>query len=88
MSWTIQNSSSTAWDMAEADLRFLGAQNGVRLHQGSDVYDLSKTVNPGETYDVTLDAIAPSSAGNFGEAWAIAAGNTTLCPFWLLIQVK
>jgi len=88
MSWTIKNSSSTAWDMAEADLRFLGAQNGVRLHQGSDVYDLSKTVNPGETYDVTLDAIAPSSAGNFGEAWAIAAGNTTLCPFWLLIQVK
>jgi hypothetical protein len=88
MSWTIQNTSSTAWDMNEADLTFLGAQNGVRLHLGGDVYDLTSTVNPGDTYDVALDAIAPSAAGNYGEAWGIVAGNTTLCPFWLLIQVK
>jgi uncharacterized protein YraI len=88
MSWTLKNTSSTAWDMAEADLNFLGAQNDVRLHLGGDVYDLSKTVNPGDTYEVTLDAIAPSSSGSYGEAWAIVTGKTTLCPFWLLIQVQ
>ena len=88
VTWTIQNTSSTAWDMKEADLRFLGAKDGVRFHQGGDVYDLTSTVNPGDTYDIALDAIAPSSAGNYGEAWGIVAGNTTLCPFWLLIQVK
>ena len=88
MNWTLQNTSSTAWDMKEADLMFLGAQNGVRLHQGGDVYDLTSTVNPGDTYDVTLDAIAPSSPGNYGEAWGIVVGKSTLCPFWLLIQVK
>ena len=88
MNWTLQNTSGAAWDMAEADLSFMGAQDGVRLHLGVDVYDLNKTVKPGETYDVALDAIAPSSSGSYGEAWAITAGNTTLCPFWLLIQVK
>jgi hypothetical protein len=88
MKWTLQNASSTAWNMTDADLGFLGAKDDVRLHLGGDVYDLSKTVNPGESYEVVLDAIAPSSPGNYGEAWGITQGSTTLCPFWLLIQVK
>ena len=86
--WVLQNTSDTAWDQGEADLVFVGAVDGVRLHQNWDLYDITATVQPGETYTVSGGLITPPDPGQYGEAWAIQQGPDLLCTFWILVNVQ
>jgi len=87
-SWTVQNTGQTPWDSNSIDVRYLGS-GGVALHQGSDLYDLESNVDVGQNYTFTVPMIAPSEPGEYGELWGIFGGNnTTLCRFWLTIEVQ
>jgi uncharacterized protein YraI len=88
MNWSVQNTSSQPWNQDATDLVFLGALNGQRLHQNYDVYDLTTTVQPGETYAVSGGMITPPNPGQYGEAWSLMSGGTTLCTFWVIVDVK
>lgn len=85
--WELQNSGDTKWERGEIDIRFLGAAANVPLHDGSDVYDLDRTVEPGEKYNFSVSMIAPEEVGTFGEIWEIVIGNQQICQFSVDIEV-
>ncbi len=90
VTWVLKNTGVNPWLMGEADIAFQGALNNVRLSQGYDVYDIPQTVNPGQTITITGNGIAPSTAGSYGELWAIIQNTpdqVVNCPYWFTIQV-
>jgi uncharacterized protein YraI len=86
--WTIKNTGSTKWDQNEYDVIFVSATNGESVHQGSDVYDLPSTVQPGQTITISGTGITPASSGAYTEEWAIAQGSQIVCPFWVSYKVQ
>lgn len=88
MNWTLQNTSSNPWNQDSTDLVLVGTMNGQYLHMGADYYDITSTVQPGGSYTVSLPGMAPQTPGQYGEAWSIISGSTTLCTFWLLVNVQ
>jgi uncharacterized protein YraI len=86
--WVLQNTGTTSWNQGEYDVRFVGAVSYIPLHQGSDVYDLTTTVQPGWTYNFSVPMIAPFTPGVYGEMWQIVLGNQTICPFYIYIEVR
>jgi len=85
--WVLQNTGTEKWDPNEVDVRYVGAAANVPLHQGSDVYDLTATVQPGNTYNFTVSMIAPFDPGTYGEVWEVARGSQLYCQFYVYISV-
>jgi uncharacterized protein YraI len=86
--WVLQNTGTTPWNQGEYDVSFVGAVSNILMHQGSDVYDLTTTVEPGWTYNFSVPMIAPYTPGVYGEMWQIVLGSQTICPFYVYIEVK
>lgn len=86
-SWVLQNTGSTSWDQSEVDVRYLGAAGDVQLHLGADVYDLTNTVEPGHTYNISVPMIAPFNTGMYGEVWELIQGSQQICQFYVYINV-
>jgi hypothetical protein len=59
----------------------------IPLHQGSDVYDLTTTVEPSWTYNFSVPMIAPYTPGVYGEMCGCPRGQT-ICPLYVYIEVK
>jgi uncharacterized protein YraI len=88
MSWVLQNTGTTTWEQNQTNLVFLGAANGQRLHQNGDLYGISKSVAPGDTYTVSGGLITPATPGEYGEAWALIQNDVQVCTFWVLVTVQ
>jgi uncharacterized protein YraI len=86
--WVLQNNTGTSWDGDSVDLRYVGAAANVPLHQGSDIYDLANTVEPGWTYNFSVPMIAPFTPGVYGEVWEVGQGGSILCQFYVYIEVR
>jgi uncharacterized protein YraI len=86
--WVLQNTGNTAWDQAQALIRFLGAYNGESLHTGTDIYNLPATINSGWNLPVTIPMLAPDQPGIYAEQWGVSLGSTVVCPFFVVIEVK
>ncbi len=86
--WVLQNTSSQPWNQDSTDVVYLGAINGQRLHMSYDLYDLTSTVQPSQNYTFSLQAMSPQSTGQYGEAWSIMSGSSTLCTFWIIVNVQ
>ena len=86
--WVLQNNTGSKWGETEIDLRYLGAAANIPLHQGSDIYDLSNTVEPGWTYNFSVPMIAPFEPGVYGEVWEVGQGGNSLCQFYVYIEVR
>jgi uncharacterized protein YgiM (DUF1202 family) len=85
--WVLQNTGTGNWEAGEVDIRYIAAQNNILLHQGSDMYDLTSTVAPGQTYNFTVPMISPFDPGSYGELWQVAWGGSLLCEFYVYITV-
>ena len=86
--WVLQNTGSADWEQSVYDVRFAGALNNVGLHTGADMYDLTFTVDPGQTYSFSVPMLAPTYMGQYGEAWEIVSGDGTVaCYFYVYINV-
>jgi len=86
--WVIQNTGSEAWDQDGVDIGFVGAYNNVYLHTGADVVDLTNTVEPGWTYNVTVPMMGPSGPGDFGEMWQVQKSGEVICQFYAYVVVN
>ena len=86
--WVLQNNTGTAWDQNSVDLRYVGAAANVPLHQGSDIYDLANTVEPGWTYNFSVPMIAPFTPGVYGEVWEVGQSGSIICQFYVYIEVR
>jgi uncharacterized protein YraI len=85
--WVLENTGSANWEQSDVDVRYLGAVGDVQLHLGADVYDLTSTVQPGDTYNFTVPMIAPFNAGTYGEVWEFVQGSQQICQFYVYISV-
>jgi uncharacterized protein YraI len=86
--WVLQNTGTGDWEQSTTDVRFAGALNDVGLHTGADIYDLTFTVDPGQTYSFSVPMLAPTYTGTYGEAWEIVNGSGTVaCYFYVYINV-
>jgi hypothetical protein len=88
MTWVVKNTSSQPWNQDATDLVYVGAINGQRLHQNYDLYDITATVQPGETYTINGSLITPQTPGQYGEAWSLVSSGTTVCTFWVIVNVQ
>ena len=86
--WELMNTGTLPWNQDSTDLVFLGAINGQRLHQNYDLYDITATVEPGEDYTVSGSLITPATPGQYGEAWSLVSNGTTVCTFWITVNVQ
>ena len=83
--WKIKNTGSSNWNRSEVDYKFI---SGSRLYKYEDIYDLDKTVKPGETVTITIDMTAPGKVGTYAMNWAVKRGSSTLCTLPLIITVR
>jgi hypothetical protein len=86
--WVIKNTGTTKWDQSEYDIIFVSSTSGSSMYEGSGVYDLPSTVNPGQTVTISGTGTTPSTTGSYTENWAVAQGKNPVCPFNVVIQVK
>ncbi|MCE5208163.1 MAG: hypothetical protein LLG42_07605 [Chloroflexi bacterium] len=83
--WKIKNTGSSNWNRSEVDYKFI---SGSRLYKYEDIYDLGKTVKPGETITITIDMTAPGKAGTYAMNWAVKKSSSTLYTLPLIITVS
>ncbi len=87
MTWEVQNVGSTPWSTADTHISKVGAEQDQPLSEVTEM-PLDHDVAYGETYSVSVPMTAPGFAGQFGEYWIIAQGDTTVCYFYNVIQVQ
>jgi len=86
--WVLKNAGTADWEQSTTDVRYAGSLNNVGLHTGADIYDLTFTVDPGQTYSFSVPMLAPTYMGQYGEAWEIVTGDGTVaCYFYIYINV-
>ncbi|MEN4100774.1 MAG: NBR1-Ig-like domain-containing protein [Anaerolineaceae bacterium] len=83
--WQVKNTGSKNWDLKSIDYKYV---SGAKIYKYDAVYDLSKTVKPGETIKIIVDMIAPSTPGVYTTHWALVQGSGTLCNLSISIAVK
>lgn len=84
MRWTLKNTSSTSWRSDTIDIRFV---SGDRMHNSSyDVQDMDFDVASGSAFDLVVPMIVPSTGDSYTSYWALMAGNTAVCRFFIAIN--
>ena len=82
-SWTLRNEGTCDWN-TNTRMTF---EDGDQLGGPSSVY-LTRTVRPGETYNVEVPMKAPASDGNYTGVWRFtAADGTKMGKYWVKITV-
>jgi hypothetical protein len=83
--WEVKNNSSRNWDLSAVDYKYV---SGTKMYKYDAIYDLPKTVKPGESIKIVVDMLAPASPGVYTTNWALVEGSTTLCSLPVTIAVK
>jgi hypothetical protein len=88
--WRLKNAGSCAWTTDYRLVFYTGAQMG-----GPTSLNLPRTVNPGDTLDLTVNLIAPPTNGEYIGYWVLSSPSSALfgigpdakMPFWVRINV-
>ncbi|RJP54479.1 MAG: hypothetical protein C4583_02400 [Anaerolineaceae bacterium] len=83
--WRIQNSGTCAWT-ATYKAAFTGSGNGAL---GGVTTPIGKIVNPGDTIDITVEFVAPATAGDYVSWWKLQNDASVFfgTPFSVAIKV-
>lgn len=89
--WRLINGGSCAWNSQYSVIWF----SGETLSAPRVVY-LNRTVNPGESVDISVDMVAPDRSGYYQSNWKLNSpsgqlfgiGPTGNSPFWVRILVE
>jgi hypothetical protein len=73
--WTVKNISGTDWSSDSVDYKFI---SGTALHK-TNAYDFTQTVKSGQSVEIVVDMLGPTTPGIYNTKWAIVSGNKTLC---------
>jgi hypothetical protein len=90
--WRLKNIGTCAWNSNDVSLIF---SSGERMGAPSSLA-LSTTVNPGQTVDITVPMVAPSTAGHYfgyykfrsASGGEFGIGSTANKTFWVEIRVN
>lgn len=75
-SWVLRNSGTQNWETGNIDIKY---KSGDKLQKFGDVFDLSKMVKPGEEITITIDMLAPNTAGTYKAVWNLVQGSIVVC---------
>jgi hypothetical protein len=81
--WTVKNVGTAVWTDTDVDYRY---KSGDKIHE-IEIYDLPKSVKPGESIDLTVDMKAPDEEGKYKTTWALQRGSNVICSLTLEINV-
>jgi hypothetical protein len=82
--WRVKNTGAKDWDRNSIDFLYL---SGAKIHKVAG-YDLSKSVDSGDTIDLAVDMEAPKTSGTYSTTWTLAAGSKTFCNMSITIAVR
>jgi hypothetical protein len=80
----VKNTGTKNWDRNSVDFLYL---SGAKIHKVAG-YDLSQTINTGQTADLAVDMVAPKDSGTYSTTWTLQVGNKTFCNMSVTIAVK
>jgi hypothetical protein len=83
--WTIENTSGSTWTRDAVDYKFLG---GTKMYKYNDTYDLPVDVPSGNTIDIIVDTMTPSTPGFYTTTWGIVQESTVLCSMSITLYIK
>jgi hypothetical protein len=83
--WTVKNTSARNWDSASVDYKYIG---GTDMNKHGSIYDLPKTIKPGESITIIVDMIAPQYSGWYSTSWAIVQGSGIICNLPLTLYIS
>ncbi len=83
--WEVKNSGSNNLEASNIDFKFI---NGVTMHKNGSIFDLSNTIQPGQTIRLSVNMRAPNQIGIYTANWALAQGNTVLCNLPVTVIVE
>jgi hypothetical protein len=84
--WRLQNTGTCTWTPTFKAV-FIGSGNGGPM--GGVTTPIGKTVNPGETYDLTIEFVAPTAPGEYTSWWKLQDDQSGFfgTPFSIVIKV-
>jgi hypothetical protein len=85
MRWTVTNISGFTWNKDNVDYVYV---SGTKMYKHDSTYNLTTDVPSGNSVNIIVDTIAPSSKGFYSTTWALMNGSTTLCYLSNTIYVK
>jgi hypothetical protein len=81
--WRLKNDGTCTWDATYSVAYYSGDQMN-----GPDSQFLTQEVEPGEEVDISVDLVAPATAGNYSSFWVIRDGTgATFNSFYVEINV-
>lgn len=81
---TLQNTGNELWLDKNIDFKHSA---GTDMHR-TDVYDLPKSVAPGDQVTIILSMSAPRDPGTYTSTWVLATNKDTLCKVSVTVTVK
>ncbi len=82
--WKVKNIGKNIWDKNSVDYLY---SSGSKFHKVAG-YDLSKTVNVGETAELIVDMLSPKNPGTYTTNWTMRIGDEKFCTLSLTIVVQ
>ena len=82
--WVVENSGGKFWNSNNVDYIYY---SGTKMHKKAG-YDLSETVDPGESVTIIVDMMTPKKAGNYSTTWTLRSNQIEFCKLSISIIVK
>lgn len=83
VTWKVQNIGARTWELGYVDLRYI---SGTKMQKYADVFDVKSAVATGGDVTMTIDMVAPATAGKYTANWAFMMENITLCSMTVDIE--
>jgi hypothetical protein len=82
--WTIKNTGSATWTTSGTDFAYA---SGTKFQSHVDVIDLPSEVSNGNSVELIIDMLAPTSTGSYTTTWVLRKDGTNFCYVSLSIVV-
>jgi hypothetical protein len=82
--WVVENTGKKSWSSSDVDYIYY---SGTKMHK-KEAYDLTDTVDRGESTTIIVDMIAPKNAGTYSTTWTLRSGQNEFCRLHMSIVVK
>lgn len=81
--WKIKNTGTKDWQIGYVDLAYV---SGTKMQTKGDVFDINVALAKGAETTITLDMVAPGSAGKYTDTFILRMEGITMCTLPVTIE--
>ena len=81
--WKVKNTGTKDWQPGYVDLVYV---SGTKMQTKGDVFDVNVALAKGAETTITLDMLAPGSAGKYTDTFALVMEGVTMCTLTVNIE--